>query len=62
MTEETAPPSEDRRSVEAWAEAKQIAPWMLAAARTHAAWPVGAELTEASFDEAVEAVSSLSLR
>lgn len=43
----------DKKTVEQWAEEKEIEPWLFAAAKAGHRWPEGRELTEEQFDEAV---------
>lgn len=49
----------ERRSPQAWADAKGTKAWALAGARQHFRWPVGAEVSEADFDDAIKTVSNL---
>ncbi len=52
----------ERRPFEQWAEAKKTPAWKLAAAKAHENWPLGREVTEAAFDQAVRAACDVALR
>jgi hypothetical protein len=45
----------DVKTAEEWAAEKKIEGWKFAAAKAGNAWPVGKELSEEDFDDAVEA-------
>ena len=53
-----APSAPERKPWETWATAKKLAAWQLAAARYHARWPVGQEVSEAVFDAAVKTATT----
>ena len=55
------PQIEERRPAEQWAQEKQTPAWLFAAARVHEGWPVGRELLEAEFEEALQRVSVVRL-
>jgi len=48
--------------VEAWAQAWATPAWLFAAARVHAHWAIGTEVTEAQYTSAVESVAGIHLR
>ncbi len=52
-------PSAEKRTVEAWAAQKSLPAWLFAALRAHERWAIGAERTEAEFDEAIARVQAL---
>jgi hypothetical protein len=56
-TPERRPP--ERRAFEAWVEAKRPEAWRSAAARAMRGWAIGREVTEAEFDEALEAAGAV---
>lgn len=47
------------KTAEDWAAEKQTPAWLFAAARAHHTWPVGRELTEAQFLEALSATRGI---
>ena len=48
------------KTIEAWAEAKDIPDWLLAAAKASTqGWGVGREVSEADFDQVIEATRGL---
>jgi len=62
-----------KRTAEQWAEAKGFVPlligtrenpsfWKWAAAKAMLRWPIGAELTEAEFDAAIEAAANVEIK
>lgn len=62
VIERMAPTSSvERRPIEGWAKAKQPELWRYRAAKALRDWPIGAEVTEAEFDEALKAAGEISL-
>lgn len=51
-----------KKTVEAWAAAAKLPPWQFAAAKTMCHWPIGKELTEEEFNQAVAAARSIEIR
>ena len=54
--EQVGPPAPDvhgRMTVEAWAAKKETAPWKFKAVAAGKVWPIGLELTEQAYDEAI---------
>jgi hypothetical protein len=59
---ESTPAAEPiRRSYEDWATDKIPEAWALAAAKTLMSWPVGREVTEAEFDEAIRTAKAIQI-
>lgn len=52
-------PAPARKPVEQHAEEKQTPAWLLAAARAHHGWPIGRELTESEFEQALAATKGI---
>jgi hypothetical protein len=50
-----------RQPFETWADAKKPAVWLIAAARAMRGWAIGREVTEAEFDDAIQAAGSIAL-
>jgi hypothetical protein len=53
---------EPRRAIEAWAEDKGTEAHWFAAAKYHARWGAGREVTESVYDSAVHFVQNITLR
>jgi hypothetical protein len=51
----------ERRTAEAWRDAKQTVAWAFAAARAGERWPLGQELTEAQYDAAIDRAKNMRL-
>lgn len=64
MTDSTTPlpPPAPRLTIEAWANQKATAAWLFAGAKAGERWAVGAELTEAAYDDAVERAGNVQVR
>jgi hypothetical protein len=60
MDENTAPAP--RLPFEQWAAKKKTVAWLLAAAKALESWPIGREITEAQFDDAVLRAGSLAVK
>ena len=52
----------EKQPVEKWAEQKKLPAWKFAAAKAHASWPLGFEVSEEEFDQAVHAACGIALR
>jgi hypothetical protein len=52
----------EKQPIEKWAEQKQLPAWEFAAAKAHESWPLGFEVTEEEFDQAVQAACGVALR
>lgn len=52
-TTTTDAPAQELLPFEVWAERSGTAKWLLAATRARYQWPIGRELTQAAFNEAV---------
>ncbi len=55
-------PKPVRRAVEKLAAEKGTKAWLFAAAKIGQRWAIGAELTEAEYDKAIEAARNVKLR
>ena len=51
-----------RKPIESWAVELRIEDWLFAAAKMHARWPTGREVTRAEFEEAIKGVDSVTCR
>jgi hypothetical protein len=63
FTEAPAPeaPAPERKPVEQWAAEKGTVAWKFAAAQAGERWPIGAELTEAEYTDAIERAANVRL-
>lgn len=52
---------DELKPFEQWAEAKKTPDWLLAATKASADWPMGREVTETEFDEAVDRALNLKM-
>jgi hypothetical protein len=52
---------DDRKPFETWVEAKKPPAWLAAAARAMRGWPIGREVTEQEFDDALEAAGQVAI-
>lgn len=50
---EKAPAPDKRLAFEEWSALKHVAEWKSRAAKAMRSWPIGAEVTEAEFDQAI---------
>lgn len=59
---EPLPASFERKPVESWARELGTEDWLFAAAKMHARWPTGREVTRSEFDAAVKAAGDVTCR
>lgn len=64
MAKKTAEPTPtaERRPAEEWATAKQTAPHIFKATRIGQRWPLGVELTEKQYDDAIHNTLTFPIR
>ena len=55
-------PAAERRTVEAWREILATPAWLFAGAKMGERWPIGRELTEAEYREALERAGNVTCR
>jgi hypothetical protein len=52
---------DERKPFEIWAAEKKPAPWQANAARAMRGWAIGREITEAEFDDAIQAAGQVAI-
>jgi hypothetical protein len=61
MADEKKPAAAPRKTVEVWAAEKKTPAWLFAGAKAGNRWPIGRELEEAEYDQAVHAAANVKI-